>query len=36
VSLAPEYQALFGVDNEGALALYHHEHDHTHDTVASP
>ena len=36
VSLAPEYQALFGVDNEGALALYHHEHDHSHDTVASP
>ena len=36
VSLAPEYQALFGVDNEGALALYHHEHDHTHDTVAAP
>ena len=36
VSLAPEYQALFGVDKEGALALYHHEHDHTHDTVASP
>ncbi len=36
VSLAPEYQALFGVDNEGALALYHHEHDHTHDTVDSP
>jgi len=36
VSLAPEYQALFGVDNEGALALYHHEHDHTHDTVAVP
>ena len=36
VSLAPEYQALFGVDNEGALALYHHEHDHTHDTVALP
>ena len=36
VSLAPEYQALFGVDNEGALALYHHEHDHTHDTLAVP
>ena len=36
MSLAPEYQALFGVDNEGALALYHHEHDHTHDTVAVP
>ena len=36
VSLAPEYQALFGVDNEGALALYHHEHDHSHDTVAVP
>ena len=36
VSLAPEYQALFGADNEGALALYHHQHDHSHDTVASP
>ena len=36
VSLAPEYQALFGTENEGALALYHHQHDHSHDTVASP
>ena len=36
VSLAPEYQALFGTENEGALALYHHHHDHSHDTVASP
>ncbi len=31
VSAAPEYQALFGRDNEGALALYRHEHDHRHD-----
>ncbi len=28
VSAAPEYQALFGFDTEGALALYRHEHDH--------
>ena len=31
VSNAPEYQALFGFDTEGALALYQHEHDHRHD-----
>ena len=31
VSAAPEYQALFGVNTEGALALYRHEHDHRHD-----
>ena len=31
VSAAPEYQALFGFDTEGALALYRHEHDHRHD-----
>ena len=31
VSNAPEYQALFGFDTEGALALYRHEHDHRHD-----
>ena len=31
VSAAPEYQALFGQDTEGALALYRHEHDHRHD-----
>jgi len=33
VSAAPEYQALFGFDTEGALALYRHEHDHRHDHV---
>ena len=31
VSAAPEYQALFGFDTEGTLALYRHEHDHRHD-----
>ena len=31
VSAAPEYQALFGFDTEGALALYRHRHDHRHD-----
>ena len=31
VSNAPEYQALFGFDTEGALALYRHENDHRHD-----
>ena len=31
VSAAPEYQALFGLGTEGALALYRHEHDHRHD-----
>jgi len=33
VSAAPEYQALFGFDTKGALALYRHEHDHRHDHV---
>ena len=28
---APEYRALFGEEAGGALALYHHHHDHTHD-----
>ena len=27
---APEYRALFGLGNLGALALYQHEHDHDH------
>lgn len=31
VSAAPEYRALFGLGTQGALALYRHEHDHTHD-----
>jgi len=34
VSAAPEYQALFGLGTEGALALYRHDHDHRHDHVA--
>jgi zinc transport system ATP-binding protein len=28
---APEYRALFGEAAGGALALYHHHHDHSHD-----
>lgn len=28
---APEYQALFGVSDSSALAIYEHHHDHTHD-----
>ncbi len=31
VSNAPEYRALFGLGTQGALALYQHEHDHSHD-----
>jgi zinc transport system ATP-binding protein len=30
VSSAPEYRALFGTGTHGALALYRHEHDHSH------
>jgi zinc transport system ATP-binding protein len=30
VSNAPEYQALFGLGTQGALALYQHRHDHEH------
>jgi zinc transport system ATP-binding protein len=30
VSTAPEYRALFGDGTKGALALYKHEHDHSH------
>jgi len=30
VSAAPEYRALFGLGTHGALALYRHEHDHSH------
>ena len=33
VSSAPEYRALFGLGTEGALALYRHEHDHSHDSA---
>lgn len=38
VSAAPEYRALFGLGTQGALALYRHEHDHSHpaDGVAQP
>ena len=28
---AQEYQALFGTDSSGIMALYRHEHDHRHD-----
>lgn len=31
VASAPEYRALFGSGTKGALALYRHEHDHTHE-----
>jgi zinc transport system ATP-binding protein len=31
VSSAPEYRALFGLGTQGALALYQHAHDHSHD-----
>ena len=31
VGAAPEYQALFGSDAQGTLALYRHHHDHDHD-----
>ncbi len=33
VASAPEYRALFGTGTHGALALYRHEHDHTHATT---
>ena len=33
VSAAPEYRALFGLGTQGALALYQHRHDHSHDGV---
>lgn len=35
VSSAPEYRALFGLGTQGALALYQHAHDHSHDGGAS-
>ncbi|WP_299819105.1 metal ABC transporter ATP-binding protein [uncultured Jannaschia sp.] len=31
VASAPEYRALFGSGTQGALALYRHEHAHSHD-----
>lgn len=31
VSSAPEYRALFGTGTKGALALYRHDHNHSHD-----
>lgn len=31
VASAPEYRALFGSGTQGALALYRHDHDHTHE-----
>jgi zinc transport system ATP-binding protein len=31
VASAPEYQALFGSETIGTLALYRHDHDHGHD-----
>jgi zinc transport system ATP-binding protein len=31
VSTAPEYRALFGLGTQGALALYQHIHDHSHE-----
>ena len=31
VSNAPEYRALFGLGTQGALALYQHAHDHSHE-----
>ena len=31
VSNAPEYRALFGLGTLGALALYQHRHDHSHE-----
>lgn len=31
VASAPEYRALFGEGTKGALALYRHHHNHTHD-----
>jgi len=33
VAEAPAYRALFGAGTQGALALYRHEHNHSHDPV---
>lgn len=35
VAQAEEYRALFGTGTQGALALYRHEHSHTHDDGCS-
>lgn len=34
VASAPEYRALFGEGTKGALALYRHHHDHSHEAAA--
>jgi zinc transport system ATP-binding protein len=36
VASAPEYRALFGSGTRGALALYRHVHDHSHDAPGDP
>lgn len=36
VSSAPAYRALFGLGTRGALALYQHVHDHSHDAPHDP
>ena len=36
VSNAPEYRALFGLGTQGALALYQHRHDHSHELDHAP
>ena len=33
VASAPEYRALFGTGTKGALALYRHEHNHSHEAA---
>ena len=35
VTNAPEYRALFGTGTQGALALYRHIHDHSHEEGSS-
>lgn len=35
VASAPEYRELFGAGTQGALALYRHEHTHTHDDTCN-
>ncbi|MGF1660058.1 MAG: metal ABC transporter ATP-binding protein [Rubrimonas sp.] len=32
----PEYRRLFGLATQGALALYQHRHDHSHDAAPAP
>lgn len=36
VASAPEYRALFGSGTQGALALYRHDHNHSHDAGEAP